>query len=164
MIRHRTEQSSTGREIVVSRWFDAARDRVWAAWTDPARIVEWWGPRGFTTTIHEMDVQPGGIWRHTMHGPDGVDYPNLTRFVEVEEPERIVYTNTGGPEGGPTTSFEGTWTFEVEDGGTRLTLRLAFDSDEDRDAAVRFGALEGGEQTLARLADTLESAVAGDVE
>lgn len=157
-----TNRDATGREIVVSRFFDAPRERVWAAWTDPEQIVRWWGPRGFRTTIHEMDVREGGDWRHTMHGPDGVDYPNHTRFVEVLEPRRIVYTNTGGAEGGPTTSFVGTWTFEEEGGGTRLTMRLAFDSAEDRDVAVRYGALEGGEQTLARLAEVVESRAEGD--
>lgn len=154
MTQEHAEQSSE-RDIVVSRFFDAPRERVWRAWTDPAQIVRWWGPRGFTTTTHEMDVREGGEWRHTMHGPDGVDYPNHTRFVEVDEPARIVYTITGGPEGGETTSKVGTWTFEEEDGGTRLTMRLRFDSAEDRDVAARLGALEGGKQTLERLAEML---------
>lgn len=55
-----TNRDATGREIVVSRFFDAPRERVWAAWTDPEQIVRWWGPRGFTTTIHEMGVREGG--------------------------------------------------------------------------------------------------------
>jgi uncharacterized protein YndB with AHSA1/START domain len=66
--------NTVGREIVLTHVFDAPRELVWNAWTDPQQVVEWWGPRGFTTTIHEMDVRPGGIWRHTMHGPDGTDY------------------------------------------------------------------------------------------
>ena len=71
------------REIVITRVFDAPREMAWDAWTDPKQVVRWWGPRGFTTTIHEMDVRPGGVWRQTMHGPDGTDYPGQMVFVEV---------------------------------------------------------------------------------
>ena len=61
------------REIVAARVFAAPRALVFTPWTDPRHIVQWWGPNGFTTTIHEMDVRPGGVWRFVMHGPDGVD-------------------------------------------------------------------------------------------
>ncbi|HEX5433219.1 MAG TPA: SRPBCC domain-containing protein, partial [Candidatus Angelobacter sp.] len=61
--------STSDREIVVTRVFDAPRELVWEAFTDPAQVVLWWGPKGFSTTIHEMDLRPGGVWRHTMHGP-----------------------------------------------------------------------------------------------
>ena len=89
------EELST-REIVISRIINAPRERVWGAWTDPKQVVNWWGPNGFSTTIHEMDVRPDGVWRHTMHGPDGKDYPNKSIFVEVVKPERIVYKHAGG--------------------------------------------------------------------
>src|SRR3954471_663109 len=87
-----TANLSSDREIVISRLFDAPRELVWAAWTDPQQVVQWWGPKGFTTTIHEMDVRPGGVMRHTMHGPDGTDYANKSVFKEVVKPERIVYS------------------------------------------------------------------------
>jgi uncharacterized protein YndB with AHSA1/START domain len=64
--------SSVDREIITSRVYDAPRELVFKAWTDPKHIARWWGPNGFTTTIHEMDVRPGGAWRFIMHGPDGV--------------------------------------------------------------------------------------------
>lgn len=150
-----SEQGSAEREIVVSRKLAAPPERVWAAWTDPDQITEWWGPRGFTTTIHEMDVRPGGTWRHTMHGPDGTDYPNEIQFLEVVEPRRIVYAHAGGPEGVPHGGFVGTWTFEPEGDGTRLTMRLEFESAADRDLAAEGGALEGGRQTLERLSTLL---------
>jgi len=67
---------ATEREITLSRLFDAPREVVFDAWTDPRQIAAWWGPDGFTNTIQEMDVRPGGVWRFVMHGPDGVDYPN----------------------------------------------------------------------------------------
>ena len=78
-------EDTSGREIVITRVFDAPRDLVWDAWTDPKQVVQWWGPQGFTTTIHEMDVRPGGVWRHTMHGPDGTEYPEQKRVYRSGE-------------------------------------------------------------------------------
>ena len=142
------------REIALTRVFDAPRERVFDAWTDPEQVVQWWGPHGFTTTVHEMDVRVGGVWRFTMHGPDGTDYPNRVEFVEVTKPERLVYNH--GPEGeSAIKEFHVTVTFEDEDGKTRLTLRMVAESAAERDRMVEFGALEGGEQTLERLAEHL---------
>ncbi len=149
-------QSTTDREIVISRVFDAPRELVWAAMTDPKQVVKWWGPRGFSTTIEEMDVRPGGTWKHVMHGPDGVNYPNHSVFQEVVKPERIVYSHGGHREGGPGVNFVATWSFEEEAGKTRLTLRQVFPSAAERDfVAKEFGAIEGGKQTLERLSEHL---------
>jgi uncharacterized protein YndB with AHSA1/START domain len=79
------------REIVLSRVFDAPRKMVWEAWTDPKQVAQWWGPKGFTTTIEEMDVRPGGVWKQVMHGPDGTDYSNESVFLDVVLYERLVY-------------------------------------------------------------------------
>jgi len=137
---------ATGREITMSRVFDAPRELVFRAWTDPELVAQWWGPDGFTNTIDEMDVRPGGTWRFVMHGPDGVDYPNRIVYDEVLSPERIVYTHLSGPR------FQSTATFEEEDGRTRLTVRMYFESTEDFNRAVReFHAREGLNQTLGRL-------------
>jgi uncharacterized protein YndB with AHSA1/START domain len=154
------KQNESDREIVISRVFEAPRELVWNAWTDPAQVVRWWGPKGFTTTIHEMDLRPGGVWSHTMHGPDGTDYPNKSVFVEIVKHERIVFTHGGGREGGPGVHFQSTWTFEKEsDDKTRLTLRMVFDSAEARETVVKeYGAIEGGKQTLERLAEFLPAA------
>lgn len=146
------------REIIISREFDAPRDLVWEAWTNPAHLVKWWGPNGFTTTIHEMDLRPGGIMRHTMHGPDGTDYANKSHFVEVVKPERIVYQHGGGKEGGgPAVQFVATWTFEALGlRRSRLTIHQVFPSPEMRETVVKvYGAIEGGKQTLARLGEFL---------
>jgi uncharacterized protein YndB with AHSA1/START domain len=109
-----TPSSDTSdREMVISRIFDAPRELVWQAFIDPKRLVKWWGPRGFTTTIEEMNVRPGGIWKLVMHGPDGANYPNKSIFTEVVEYERIVYTHGGGKEGDPAApgaQFVATWT------------------------------------------------------
>lgn len=145
------------REIVISREFDAPGELVWEAWTNPKHVVNWWGPRGFSTTIEKMDVRPGGVWKHVMHGPDGANYPNKSVFKEVVKPERIVYSHGGGREGGPGASFVATWTFDALDAGkTKVTIRMVFPSVADRDFVVKeFGAIEGGKQTLERLAEHL---------
>jgi uncharacterized protein YndB with AHSA1/START domain len=148
---------NAGREIVIARVFDAPRELVWQAMASPEHVVHWWGPRGFTTTIEEMDLRPGGVWKHVMHGPDGANYPNKSVFTEVVKPERIVFSHGGRREGGPGAHFEATWTFDALDAGkTRVTIRMVFPSAADRDFVVReFGAIEGGKQTLERLAEHL---------
>ena len=150
---------ASDREIVLSRVFHASRELVWEAWTNPAQIVKWWGPRGFSTTIKRMDFRVGGEWTHTMHGPDGTNYPNKSIFKEIVPLERITYSHGGGRENGdgPGATFTATWTFESEGPEkTRLTLRMVFPSKEARDTVVRaYGAVEGGKQTLERLGDQL---------
>jgi len=149
-------ESASDREIVLTRVFDAPRKMVWEAWTDPKQVGLWWGPKGFTTTIEVMDVRAGGVWRHVMHGPDGVDYPNESIFTDVVPYERLAYRLTGGRKGGPAVKIEKITTFDEEAGGTRVTMRMVFASAEARDQNVRdYGSIEGGKQTLERLAEHL---------
>jgi uncharacterized protein YndB with AHSA1/START domain len=134
------------REIVTTRVVDAPRERVFEAWIDPKQVAQWWGPNGFTNTIHEMDVRPGGVWRFVMHGPDGIDYKNKIVFDEMVKPERLVYSHVSGP------MFHVTATFDEEGGKTKLTMRMLFETAAERDQAVKvFGAVEGAKQTLGRL-------------
>jgi uncharacterized protein YndB with AHSA1/START domain len=143
------------RELIFTRVFEAPREMVFEAWTNPKHIVQWWGPHGFTTTIHQMDVRPGGVWRLTMHGPDGVDYKNRIVFVEVAKPERLVYKHEP-EEGCEPVTFEVTVTFAWERGNTRVTMRMLFPSTEELEFVVKkHGAVEGAKQTLGRLADLL---------
>jgi uncharacterized protein YndB with AHSA1/START domain len=151
-------ESTADRELLITRVVDAPRELVWNAWTDPKQVVQWWGPHGFSTTIHKMEFKPGGVWEHTMRGPDGTEYPNRSVFKEIVKPERIVYTHGGGKPGEQGVSFESTWTFEaVKEQGrekTRITMRGVFPTAEERDRVVKqYGALEGGKQTLSRLDD-----------
>jgi uncharacterized protein YndB with AHSA1/START domain len=152
-----TNQTDPAREIVITRIVDAPRELVWQAWTDPQHVAKWWGPRGFSTTIKRMDFRVGGVWEHVMHGPDGAKYPNKSVFKEIVPLERITYSHGGGREDGPGASFTATWTFEtVAAGKTRLTGRMIFPSAEACDFVVKeFGAIEGGQQTLQRLAEHL---------
>ncbi len=125
--------------------------------TKPEHVVNWWGPRGFSNTIETMDFRVGGVWKHVMHGPDGVNYPNEKVFKEIVKPEKIVFSHGGGREGGPSVDAVATWTFdEIASGKTKVTLRMVFPSATERDFVVKeFGAIEGGKQTLERLGEYL---------
>ncbi|MBX3729188.1 MAG: SRPBCC family protein [Candidatus Sumerlaeia bacterium] len=148
--------TASDREIVTTRLFDAPRDLVFSAWSDARHVSNWWGPHGFRTTTHEMDVRPGGVWRFTMHGPDGVDYPNKIVYREVVRPERLVY-NHAGEEDFDHIRFHAVVLFEEEAGGTRVTLRTIFESaDACRLVIEKHGAVEGAQQTLERLGRQLE--------
>jgi uncharacterized protein YndB with AHSA1/START domain len=151
-------ERNEGREIRVSRVLDAPRELVWKALTDPAHVGVWWGPDGFTTTTHRIDVRPGGSWVYTMHGPDGQDYPNAMMFREVVAPERLSYRHGTSEEENPDEDFGAVVTLEdLGDGRTRITMTSLFPSDEARERVIReFGALEGAVQHLEKLADHLE--------
>ena len=141
---------ASDREILATRIFDAPRDLVFQMWTDPKHVGNWWGPRGFTTTIHEMDVRPGGVWRFIMHGPDGKDYQNKVVYVEVKKPERLIYDHVSGP------LFRMTVTFAEQVGKTRVTARMVFETAALRNkVAAEFHAVEGLNQTLDRLGEEL---------
>jgi len=140
------------REVVFTRLFNAPRERVWQAWTDPRHLHAWWGPAGFTTTTHEFAFVPDGVWRHIMHGPDGTDYPNVVVFREIDPPSRLVYENGWDLPGAPL-DFKVVLSFASEGTRTRLSLHMTFASAEAFKTAVeRYGVLQGGIQTMERLA------------
>lgn len=142
--------------IEVSRLVKAARELIFTVFSEPGHIDAWWGPNGFRNETHEMAFVEGGLWRYTMHGPDGKDWPNWIRYTSIEKPVRIAYQH-GGEMHEPA-HFDGEIRFEEQDGQTLVTLRLIFPSAEARDATLKFGAVEGGQQTLARLAAYAEEA------
>ena len=144
--------SPADREIVTTRVVDAPRERVWKAWTDREQVAQWWGPNGFTNTIHEMDLRPGGVWRFVMHGPDGTDYRNKIIYEEIVKPERLVYNHFSEDVDEPG-QFHVTMTFAEQAGRTVLSMQMLFETAAERDRVVKeYGAIEGGEQTLDRLA------------
>lgn len=150
------EQENKSKEITLTRIFDFPREVVWQAWTDPEGISNWWGPNGFTTTTESMDLRPGGKWIHVMHGPDGVDYPNFTEYIEVDPPNLLVYRNSGGEGELADVSFISTVEFRDIDGKTELSLTTVMDSEEMFELVVKkYGAIEGLENTFSRLADYL---------
>lgn len=150
----REETTSTAdREVVQERLVDASPERVFDAFADAKEITRWWGPRGFTTTTYEKEVRVGGLWRFTMHGPDGTDWPNWVRYTEVERPARLSYEH-GGELDEPA-HFLVFIDFIPEGGKTRLRMRSVFPTPEALEAVKKFGAIEGGKQTLDRLEEML---------
>ena len=116
-------------------------------------MAQWWGPRGFTITTHRKELRVGGTWRYTMHGPDGVDCPNVTRYLVVEPLERLVYDHGGTDDTPPL--FRVSVTFAESDGKTTMDMVMALASAE---AAVQIAAhvkRVGGEATWDRLAEHL---------
>ena len=85
--------AQSDREIVITRIFNARRELVFKAWTEPKHIEHWWGPKAFITRVEQMDFRPGGTWRYVMCGLDGTEYPVNGVFCEVVPPERIVATD-----------------------------------------------------------------------
>lgn len=129
---------------------------VWAAWADPAQVAVWWGPRGFTITHHHKDLRPGGEWRYTMHGPDGKDYPNITKYHEVEPHVRLVYDHGATADSPPL--FRVTVTFTPEGEGTRLDFAMRFATAEVAQQSAVFIKKAGGESTWDRLGEYLDDA------
>lgn len=157
-----TTQDTTNREIITERTFHYPREMVFAAWTDPARVAIWWGPNGFTTTIHSMDVRPGGVWKFTMHGPDGTDYPNQVTYIEVAKPVRLEWMHGDGIN--PERDFHNTITFTERGHSTDVKMHAVFDSPETLEAVKKFGAVEGGRQTLECLDAYLAGSGHPDIE
>lgn len=145
------------RAIISSRVFRAPRKLVYEAFADPKQVVQWWGPHGFTTTIHEMDLRPGGKWRLTMHGPDGANYPNEMTFLEVVPYELVKTSLVGGREGAEPIHMEKTMVWDDDPEGTLMTWRLDFETRELRDANVReYGSVQGMRDLFVRLETLLE--------
>jgi uncharacterized protein YndB with AHSA1/START domain len=145
--------STSDREILQERTFDAPRELVWKAWTDPKHVDQWWGPNGFRNATSSMDFRVGGTWRFVMHGPDGKDWVNWIRYEEISKPERLVYSHGGGESDEPV--FHVTVTFTAVGNRTKVLMRSLFPSAETVVEVKKFGAVEGGAQTLARLAGFL---------
>src|SRR5437762_801308 len=100
-----TEQRSAptqtaGSALVITRTFDAPRELVWRAWTEPERLMRWWGPKDFTAPISKIDLRVGGKYLNCMRGPDGKDYYTTGEYVEIVPLERLVYTDSFADEKG----------------------------------------------------------------
>jgi uncharacterized protein YndB with AHSA1/START domain len=152
------------RRLVIEREFDAPRELVWMAFADPYHLSQWWGPRGFTNPVVEIDLRPGGKWHHVMRSPDGRDFPTDSVFVEVTPPERIVYRNAAATDAvfsdNPPPSFLRVITFEDLGGRTRLTIDAYFDTAANKDAVIRRGFREGVLESFDKLTVHLAAGVA----
>lgn len=152
--------STVDREISITRTFQAPRELVFEAWTNPKHVVHWWGPTGFTNTIHEMNVKPGGIWRFIMHGPDGTDYPNKIIFKEVIKPKRLTFDHGWDVEDfyKDPRLFEVEVNFEEKGKATEVLMKMVFKTKEVKDEVVeKYGAIEGNKQTMNKLEEYLKT-------
>lgn len=149
---------TTGRELLISRDYDAPLALVWKAWTEPQHLAQWFGPTGFSITTYEFNLKPKGLWRFTMHGPDGRDYQNRVEYIEIVPHKTLVYAQ-GGEGSTADIQFHVTVSFREKGGKTTVTMRSVFPTKEQFEKVVReFGALEGAKQHMARLADHLPKA------
>jgi uncharacterized protein YndB with AHSA1/START domain len=146
------------REIVLVSVLDAAPDAVFAAWTDPDAFCRWFGPEGFTCTVREMDVRPGGRARFDMVSGDGTAFTNRFDYLEVVPSARLVLDHGSDIDDDPG-RFRVTITLDEQaDGKTVLTLRQLHPTAAQRTATIGFGAVELGLQTMDKLARHLEEA------
>ncbi len=146
-------------EIQLTRLYRAPVKIVWDAWTDPKQVAQWWGPRGFTLTTHSKDLRSGGGWVYTMHGPDGVDYPNKTKYLEVDKYSRLVYDH-GGNDDRPAL-FRVTVLFSEVKGQTKMEMSMALPTPEAAEETKKFIKKAGGDSTWDRLAEYLEKQANG---
>jgi len=146
-------------EIRISRIFNAPVKAVWDAWTDSEQVAVWWGPRGFTITTHSKDLKPGGYWKYTMHGPDGVEYANTTHYLEVEECKTLVYDH-GSTEDQPPL-FRVTVGFTEYKGKTKMEMSMTLPTPEAAEKTREIIKKAGGNSTWDRLAEYLDKETSG---
>ena len=164
--------ATTSSEFIITRVFDAPRELVWQAFTEPERMQRWWGPKGFTVIASKMDLRPGGIYHYGMRAPDGSTMWGKFVYREIVRPERIVLVNSFSDEVGnitrhpmsPTWPLKmlSTFLFAEHDGRTTLTIQWSpLDADE-RERATFAGAhpsmQQGWTGTLDQLAEYLARA------
>jgi uncharacterized protein YndB with AHSA1/START domain len=142
-----------GAELVMERVFDAPRELVWKALTEPERIPHWWGPRKTTMTVETMDVRVGGTWRWVAHTPEGEAVPFKGEYLEVVPPERLVNTEIFDVE--PFNAEHAIVTTTLEDigGKTRLVSRSTFPSAESLEGALATGMIGGAIESWDRMAE-----------
>jgi uncharacterized protein YndB with AHSA1/START domain len=138
-------------QIITTRLLSASRELVWKVLTSPEHIKHFWGPDGFTNTIAQMDVKPGGQWLFTMHGPDGKDWPNRIIYRDVKAPVYLSWHHDGGEDNPDGHRFFGELELFEEGSKTRIELRMTESSIAARDAVAQY-AVAGGIQNLERLA------------
>jgi uncharacterized protein YndB with AHSA1/START domain len=155
------------RNIEFTRMFDAPREKVFRAWTDPQLLAQWWGPSGFTNPVCDLDVRPGGEYHIVMRSPDGVEYPVRGRYLEIASPEKLVYTDTfqGMPEewlaelnkhrplesNAVPEDLVMTVLFDEIQGMTQLSIWTFCGSVADCNAIMKIGAADGWSQSMDRL-------------
>jgi uncharacterized protein YndB with AHSA1/START domain len=150
------------REIIVERTFDAPRELVWKAWTEPERLAQWWGPRNWQTTIKEFDLRPGGSLFYVIEGPDGMKSWSRSVYQEIVPPERLVYRDNFADKDGNTLPGMPRMTisneFTEHGGKTTVTSRTLFETDKEFNTVIAMGVEKGIGETWDRLDEYLATA------
>ncbi len=146
-------------EIVITRVFDAPRELLFKAFTDPKLIPQWWGPKIYNTRVDKMEAKPGGIWRFIHRNANGNEFCFHGVYHEVASPERLVYTFEF--EGMPGHVLLETVTFEEQGSKTKLIDQSVFQSVADRDGMIQSGMEGGASESMDRLAELLAKVPAG---
>jgi uncharacterized protein YndB with AHSA1/START domain len=147
----RANDNVTNRELRITKMLNAPVELVWEVWTNPEHIANWWGPNGFTNTIHTMDVAEGGEWRFTMHGPDGKNYPNRSVFKEIVPFKKIVFRHFNP-------NYIATIIFAPDGKETLMEWTGQFETDELFETVVKvFKADEGLKQNVEKLTVYIET-------
>jgi uncharacterized protein YndB with AHSA1/START domain len=148
---------TASRDLTLTRVIAAPRDSVFAAWVQASQLAQWWGPRGFTNPVCDLDARPGGELRIVMRAPDGTEYPMRGTFREIAAPARLVFSNAALG-GNDTVLIDGLTTVTFADQGSRTALIVETGAVARTDAAAAMiaGMEEGWSQTLDRLAEYVE--------
>jgi len=136
-------------EIISSRIVDASIEIVYAAWSDPRHLKNWWGPTGFTNTFNEFDFRAGGKWRFIMHGPDKGNYPNECEFIKIEKPNLIAWKRSTKPFFQVVATFE-----ELSVDKTKIVFKMLFNSADECNKLKSF-APDKNEENFDRLENEL---------
>ena len=149
----KANNNTANREMHITRMLNAPIDLVWEVWTNPEHIANWWGPSGYTNTIHKMEVIKGGEWRLTMHGPDGKDYPNKSMFIEIVPLKKIVFQHFNP-------NYIATIIFEPKEKETLLEWAMLFETIELFETVIKvFKADEGLHQNVEKLENYLKQKI-----
>lgn len=140
-------------EIITKRNLQFPRSLVFAAWSNPAHLKNWWGPNGFTNTFEEFDFRPGGKWKFVMHGPDKGNYQNEVEFIEIDEPNLIYWKRHSKPLFRIAATFK-----EIDVKSTELTFRMIFDTKEECEKLKPF-VVDKNEENFDRLEAELKKMI-----
>ena len=146
----------TDREVRTKRTIHAPREKVFAAWTDPAILARWWGPNGFTNTFHRFELKPEGIWEFTMHGPNG-DFNNSCVFKRIEAPAYLEFDHLKEMH-----FYKATVTFTATADGTLVDWTMRFDTSEEL-APIRTFIAKANEENMDKLQTIFNPVRAGNL-
>ncbi|MEX1023009.1 MAG: SRPBCC domain-containing protein [Dehalococcoidia bacterium] len=154
--RTKVEQISD-RELALERVFDAPRELVFKAWTEPERLLQWWGPRSYPTVVCTVDLRPGGVWHYCMRSAEGDEAWGRAEYREIVPPERLVYVDAFSDAEGSVIPPETviTLTFEEQDGKTLMKSHSLYASAEEMQQVIGMGMVEGISETFDRLDEYL---------